>query len=131
MVTMATPNKSIVYVYVLLILGISPISACSDSDPLQIKVPDYLDEINCQKILSEPNKETVKSILCDDYINNSLRNLQKSIPYKSWKLEENCNSDSDEVIITIRSEGVIPGASCTVIFDSKGELISKECNFNK
>lgn len=96
-----------------------------------VVIPSWYDKVECnqnQKVLAS-KKEIIEYVLCDKSVKKQLLKIQATIAYKKWKI---ISKKSNEWIVKIRSQGMLPSTSCLIKVNALGNItFLKACHYNK
>lgn len=97
-----------------------------------IKIPGYYNESACSNAYSGVSEDTIiKRVLCDNSIQDALKEFQHDAHYDSWKIATEESGQHDGWVVRIKSQGRIPSSSCLIKLDTAGNITFKECSYNK
>ena len=94
-----------------------------------IILPDFYTELNCQQKLVD-NKFIIKA-LCDSEIKELLMEYQHHMKCEKWSVNQYTDTEKEEIIVKIKSKGIIPSAYCIVKLYQSGDIFFKKCASNK
>ncbi len=94
-----------------------------------IVLPDFYTEQNCQQHFVD-NKFIIKA-LCDSDIKESLLEFQHYMQCEKWSVKQYKETEKNEIIVKIKSKGIIPSAYCIVKLHKSGDIFFKKCDSNK